>query len=486
MSQDQDPVGYASTPQAPLRPGNSLLSVVEPATGRSFASVPLSQPGDVERAIAGARRAFRCWRDTPAAERAAHLLRFAADLRANPKELATLVAREGGKVLAQAEWEVAWTADIFEYYAGMARNYAGRVIPPASAAGTSLVLKEPLGVVAAILPWNYPLLLWAWKAAPALAAGNCMVAKPSPLTPLSLLQVQERLHLPQGVHSVVVGGDDIGATLATHREVDAIAFTGTARAGKRVLQASVDSLKRIAALELSGQDSMIVWDDVDLDTAVEAACFAGFIHAGQVCTSTERLYVTDTIAHEFTTRLTRRARELRVGDPLAPDTQVGPLMTAHQRTRLLAYVTEAKARGAIVEAGGNAIGQDGGYYFEPTVLTNLRHEDLNSMGEIFGPILPVIPVPSFAEAIRLANDNPFGLGASVLTADLERALLAAHEIRAGSVWINSVLMDNNAGPFGGTRQSGFGREMGEEGFEAYLQTKHVSIDHRLTRQSWWF
>lgn len=484
MNNDAAVVGYATALDG-NRATSTTLEVIEPATGRPFTSVAVTPQAEVQERIRAARAAAPGWRDTPAAERAALLLRFARGLRDDCAELATLMAREGGKLRMQCEWEIGWTADVFEYYAGLARNHAGRVIPAASATSTSLVMKEPLGVVAALLPWNYALLLWAWKAAPALAAGNCVLAKPSPLTPLSLLHVQERLGLPPGVHSVLIGGAELGGTLASHPDIDAIAFTGTASTGKAVMRAAIDSLKRIAAMELSGQDAMIVWDDVDLETAAAAAAFSGFVHSGQVCTSTERLYVRDTIAAEFTRRLSAQAAALKVGDPLAPDTQIGPLMTAGQRRRMQEYVDNARSRGGQIEAGGHTIELNGGFYFSPTVISNLSHRDVNEMGEIFGPIIPVIPVGDFDEAIGLVNDSPYGLGASVLTADLERAMHAARNIRSGTVWINSALMDNNAGPFGGFRQSGFGRELGEEGFEAYLQSKHVNIDHRLVRQPWW-
>jgi acyl-CoA reductase-like NAD-dependent aldehyde dehydrogenase len=485
MKPDAPAVGYA-TALDNNRTTATTIDVIEPATGRPFTTVAVATDADIRDRIREARAAAQSWRDKPAAERAALLLSFARRLREDSAALVELMAREGGKVKAQCEWEVGWTADVFEFYAGMARNYAGRVIPSASPTTTSMVIKEPLGVVALLLPWNYALLLWAWKAAPALAAGNCVLAKPSPLTPVSLLHVQERLGLPPGVHAVLIGGSELGNTLATHPEVDAIAFTGTAHSGKAVMRASIDSLKRIAAMELSGQDAMIIWDDVDVETAAAAAAFSGFAHSGQVCTSTERVYVRDSIAAEFTRHLSALAAGLKVGDPLDASTQLGPLMTASQRTRMLEYVERAKSRGGRIECGGHAIELDGGFYFAPTVISNVSHQDVIDMGEIFGPIIPVIPVKDFDEAIRLVNDSPYGLGASVLTADLERALQAARNIRSGTVWINSALMDNNAGPFGGFRQSGFGREMGEEGFEAYLQTKHVSIDHRLARQPWWF
>jgi acyl-CoA reductase-like NAD-dependent aldehyde dehydrogenase len=469
----------------PSSDASGQIGVVNPATGDVIATVAEASEGNVAAVVALARQAFPSWRATPAAERSAALLRFASALRADGAELAALLTAESGKTIVESEWDIAWTAEAFEFYAGLALSHSGRMPPPQTPTGTELIVKEPVGVVAAITPWNYPLLLWAWKAAPALAAGNCVIAKPPPETPLTMMRVNDMLGLPDGVHAVVNGGAETGQHLVEHPGVDLVAFTGTARAGKEVMRACADQVKRLV-LELSGNDPMIVWDDVDLDVAVECACFAAFINAGQVCTSTERIYVRDTIAEEFTRRLAERASDLRIGDPADPGTMIGPVATEAQVERLEAYVNTARERGAVVHAGGARTGADAGFFFQPTVLSGVGHDVLRELGEIFGPIVPVIPVSTFTEAVELSNDSVYGLGANVLTSSLELALQAGRELRCGSVWINSPLIDNNAGPFGGFRQSGLGRELGLEGYEAYLETKHVTIEPVLSYQPWWF
>lgn len=461
------------------------IEVVNPATGGVISTVASSAPSEVAAKVERARAAFPAWRATPAAERAAALLRFAAALRACGGELAELLTAESGKTIIESEWDIEWAADAFEFYAGLAVSHGGRMPPAQTSTGTELVVKEPVGIVAAITPWNYPVLLWAWKAAPALAAGNCVVAKPPPETPLTMMRLNDMLVLPDGVHDVVNGGAETGRCLVEHPGVDLVAFTGTAAAGKEVIRACAEQVKRMV-LELSGNDPMIVWDDTDLDVAVECACFAAFINAGQVCTSTERIYVRDTIAEEFTRRLAARASALRIGDPSDRSTMIGPLATAAQVDRLERYVASAQERGAVVRAGGAPAGVGGGFFFRPTVLSDVSHEVLRELGEIFGPVVPVIPVSTFDEAIELANDSVFGLGANVVTSSLELALQAARDLRCGSVWINSPLIDNTAGPFGGFRQSGSGRELGVEGYEAYLETKHVTIEPALSYQPWWF
>lgn len=464
--------------------GLDSFDLVQPATGRVHARVPLDSSESVDAAVLRARAAFSAWRETSPFERAARLQTFALKLRQSIPELAPILSAEGGKPVVEAEAELEWTAGTFDYYASLARSRAGRVAPPVSASGMSLVLREPIGVVAAILPWNYPILLWAWKAAPALASGNCIIAKPSPETPLSLPAVSSLLELPDDVHSIVQGGRAIGASLVAHRGVHKVAFTGSSHTGKTILRVCAERAKR-CSVEMSGHDPLIVWDDVDLEVAVDAAVFAAFANAGQVCTSSERIYVRDTIFDAFRDRLVKQVATLKVGDPLDRSTDIGPLISTAHRDRVERYLTQALDRGAKIECGGKRLSGPGSY-FQPTVLTGLRHEDMNALGEIFGPIAPLMPVENFEEAIRLANDNQFGLSATVLTSSLDLAMRAARDLRVGTIWINNPLMDNVAAPFGGFREAGIGRELGEEGFDAYTEVKHVSIEFALKQQHWWY
>ena len=465
-------------------PARQKIVVVNPATEQTIAEVPCHPATEVEEAINLARTAFETWSIAPAMERAALLLDFARRLRDSVASLAQELVAEGGKSIVEAETEITWVADTFEYNAGLARQRAGLIAPANTHDSMDLVVKTPVGVVAAILPWNFPLLLWAWKAAPALAAGNCVIAKPSPETPLSLLKVQELLALPEGVHQIVNGFGDIGAQLVNSRKVDMVAFTGTSETGVKIMESCARQSKRVLA-EMSGNDPFIVWSDVDIETAVEAVAFAAFANAGQVCTSAERIYVANEIYDTFAQALAKRVSSLRVGDPADPKTDIGPLATSAHRARVEEYVRRACSSGAMLLTGGKALDRPG-YYFAPTVLRDVSHEFLTEVGEWFGPVAPLVRVHSFEEALRLANDSPYGLGANVLTQDLTRAMTATRDLRFGTVWVNDPLMDNNAAPFGGFRRSGMGRELGEEGFDAFLETKHVALSFALRMQPWWF
>ncbi|MGO4102526.1 aldehyde dehydrogenase [Leifsonia sp. YAF41] len=457
---------------------------ISPIDGALIAEVPMATVSDVEAAVVIARNAFENWSSQTPVERANVLQACAAQMRAVAGEVARALTLESGKPLMEAEFEVAAAADVFDYYASLARTRGGRLAPQATPTSTSLVIKEPLGVVGAILPWNYPLLLWSWKAAPALAAGNTIIAKPSPETMLSLPLLVAALDLPEGVHQILQGGADIGEALVLSRGIDKIAFTGSSAVGKKILALCAQDAKR-CSVEMSGHDAMIVWDDVDLDLAVEAALFAKFANNGQVCTAAERFFVRDTIVDEFTAKLAVRMSALLVGDPLAPGTDVGPLASFAHQARLVDYCRRAREAGAEFLLGGEPI--DGaGAYFQPTLIRGLNHEQINELGEIFGPVAPIVPIATFEEGIAYANDNRFGLSCNVLVGDLGLAMKAAWELKVGTVWINNPLPDNYAAPFGGFREAGLGRELGEEGFDAYTEAKHVWIEHGLTSQPHWY
>lgn len=460
------------------------VEVRNPANGNLLDRVPEASRADVDAAVEAAVAGQREWGQLSALARASVLLDFARRVRSQQRELAELLSTEGGSALAENMDEIRWVAEAAEFYAEMGRNVGGRVVPSQEPTLTNLVVKRPIGVVAAIAPWNYPALLLAWKFVPALAAGNAVILKPPPEAPLTVLRIAELLDTPPGVVQVVTGGAEVGKRLVEHPDTDMIAFTGTVTAGRAILHAAAEGIKRVS-LELSGQDPFVVCDDVDLETAVEAALWATFTNAGQVCTSAERIYVMRGVYDDFVTRLAARADELIVGDPLDLDTDMGALATEAQLLKAMAYVERAVALGATVLAGGQQVERTG-FFYRPTVLTGLTHEQLKDLGEVFGPIAPVVPVDTFDQALSLANDSDMGLGANLLTTDLERGWRAAKELKFGLVWINNPLVDNDAGPFGGMRHSGLGRELGEEGLEAFLETSHVSFDYRLERKYWWY
>jgi acyl-CoA reductase-like NAD-dependent aldehyde dehydrogenase len=466
-------------------PENQSETVFSPYSLEKVGEVAVTDVAGTDQACQRAAAAFCEWRLRSPFERATFLQDFACRLRGAAPDLAHWLSLEAGKPIAEAYAEIGFAADAFDFYAGLARSRGGRVAPPLAPTSTSLVIKEPVGVVAAILPWNYPILLWAWKAAPALAAGCTVVAKPSPITPLSLPAVAALLELPDGVHQIVQGGEGTALALIDHPLVAKIAFTGSSRVGTSILARAAGGAKRVS-VEMSGHDAFIVGADADPQVAAEAAAFATFINAGQVCTSAERILVARPLFDTFVSNLASCAQALRLGDPTDFATEFGPVASPAQFRRVESYVANAKARGATVVTGGRRAEGHTGLFFEPTVLTGLAHSDLLELGEVFGPIAPVVPFDTMEEAIALSNASPHGLSANVLTADLGDAMLAARDLRVGTVWINGPLMDNPAAPFGGFGMAGIGRELGEEGLEAYLESKHVAIEHRLERKPWWF
>jgi betaine-aldehyde dehydrogenase len=466
----------------------AALAIENPATEETLTELGTASPEQLDAAIAGAREAARGWAATPAVERAELLHEVATRMRALTDDLARAMTLEGGKPLIENSDEVGWTAAAFDYYAEMGRNFAGRVIPSIEATQLALVVKEPLGVWGAIVPWNYPLLLLSWKLAPALAAGNTVVAKPSELTPLSTLMLAECFSdLPPGTVNLVAGAGEVGAALVEDERNDGVAFTGSVATGKKVAAACAQRVARMN-LEMGGKDPFIVCADVGADVGVAArgGAWAAYLNAGQVCTSAERFYVQREVYDDFLHAFVNQARELRVGDPLDANTDVGPMVSGPQRAKVEAQVAAALDAGAELVVGGDRAGHERGHFYAPTVVTGAAGSTDLLREETFGPVAPIVPVGTLDEAIELANSTPFGLGANVYTRDLETAVRCLREIRAGTVWINDPLTDNDAGPFGGFKQSGFGRELGQEGLEAFQETKHVHIETKIAPKEWWY
>jgi betaine-aldehyde dehydrogenase len=464
------------------------LDVENPFTEEDFATVAVPSEEQLGAAIAAAAEAQPAWERTPAVERAELLHEVATLLRARTDELAELMTWEGGKPRIENADEVGWTAAAFDYYAEIGRDSAGRVIPSIESTQLALVVKDPVGPVGCIVPWNYPLLLLAWKLAPALAAGNATVSKPSELTPLATLAVADCFdHLPDGVVNVVAGAGEVGARIVGDQRIACVAFTGSVGTGKRIAAACAERVARVN-LEMGGKDPFIVCSDVAgrIDVAARGGAWAAFLNAGQVCTSAERFYVLDDVYDDYLEAFVETTREIKVGDPLATETDVGPMVSATQRQKVADQVEAAVTAGAEIVVGGDRAGQDRGHFFAPTVVTGAPAETDLLSEETFGPVAPITRVGSLDEAIELANSTRFGLGANVYTGDLANVVRCMREIKAGTVWFNDPLTDNDAGPFGGFKQSGLGRELGREGLEAFQETKHVHIETEIAPKEWWY
>ncbi len=467
------------------------LAVENPYTEATIESIGSASEEQVDAAIAAATEAAPTWASVPAVERGEMLHEVATRLRAQRDALAETMTLEGGKPLIENRDEVGWTAAAFDYYAELGRDSAGRVIPPIESTQLAMVVKEPIGVVACIVPWNYPLLLLAWKLAPALAAGNATVCKPSELTPLATLQMLGCLdHLPAGAVNVLAGDGAVGARIVADPRVGCVAFTGSVGTGRRI---AVECAERIARvnLELGGKDPFIVCGDVAdepgaLEIAARGGAWAAYLNAGQVCTSAERFYVEHAVYDDYLNAFVEHTQTLRLGDPFDPGTDIGPMVSAPQREKVIAQLDRAVEAGAAIATGGDASRQPRGHFLAPTVVTGAPADTDLLAEETFGPVAPIVPVASLDEAIALANSTRFGLGANVYTRDLATAVRCMRELKAGTVWINDPLTDNDAGPFGGFKQSGLGRELGREGLEAFQETKHVHMETRIERKEWWY
>jgi acyl-CoA reductase-like NAD-dependent aldehyde dehydrogenase len=464
---------------------NGSLNVINPATEESIEEIETSSREDLDKATDRGRRAFKEWRGVSGLERAEIFHELANNLRGHADELAEIMTREGGKPFIENHDEVGWTAASFDYYAEIARDSVGYLPAPIESQQLALVIKEPIGVVGCIVPWNYPLLLAAWKVAPALAAGNAVILKPSEETPLATRRMVELIEgLPEGLLQAVYGAGDVGEMLVRHPGVDMVAFTGSQETGRKVGRVAAERLIP-ANLELGGKDPFIICDDVDIEIAAQGAVWAACLNAGQVCTSAERFYVMRSIADDFVEASKSYVEGLNIGDPMDERTDIGPLINAPGREKVERHVGEALEKGAKLVVGGERWGERG-FFYKPTILTGVQPSMTVMRDETFGPVVPIVEVASLDEAIEQANSVPYGLGANVYTEDFEKMLKCMREIRAGTVWINDPLTDNDAAPFGGQKGSGIGRELGREGLEAFQESKHVHIDPKVEKKEWWY
>jgi acyl-CoA reductase-like NAD-dependent aldehyde dehydrogenase len=462
------------------RSGN-FIEVINPATGEPVDTAPRGTAEDAREAIDAAEQAFAIWSEFTQAKRAEVLRRTVELLKLHEKELATLLTKEQGKPLREATLEIRRYGHTLEYYAGLGKNIRGGYIPQIDENKYGLIIKRPLGVVGAIVPWNFPVSLLGNKIGPALLAGNTMVIKPAETTPLTDLRVVGlflEAGLPKGALNVVTGqGSVVGEEIVTNPKVRKIGFTGSTDVGRRVMASAAQGIKRVT-LELGGSDPMIVCDDANIDEAVKAAATGRFFNCGQACLAIKRLYLFESIADDFTEKLVGRARKLRVGNGLAEGTMIGPLHSASQRDEIEAQIQDAVDRGARVLAGGARLrgaDYDNGHFYAPTLLTDVPDDARVAREEVFGPALPIFKVKSLDEAIEKANDSIFGLGSSIWTNDLSRATRAAERIEAGYTWINSPQVIYDELPFGGLKQSGLGKEHGTEALDYYSETKSVVV-----------
>jgi len=462
--------------------------IIDPATEDVIGQIAETTAAEVDAAVDAGHAASRKWWRMSALERSEIMHDVANDLHAMKPRLAEALTREMGKPYKESADEVDWSVSAIRYYAETGRTDIGRVMGPAVEGHLNYTLKLPLGVVVSIQPFNYPMTLLAWEGAAALACGNAVIAKPSEYTTVTTLMFAEAFnrHLPPGLFQVLTGAGDAGRQLVEHPRTNMVAFTGSVPTGKAIA-AKCGEMMKPTLIETSGNDPFIVMPSAPLDVVARGAAFSAYMNCGQICVSAERFFVHQDVHDEFVERLAEEAKKIRIGNGLQ-QVEMGPMVAEKERTRYEGVLERAQQQGAEVAlGGGRPDGFDRGWFVEPTILTgcNPQMDILNH--ESFGPVAPICRVESFEQALEYANDSQYGLGACLYTTDMRESFRAAEELDGGMVWINAPLLDNDAGPFGGTKMSGMGRQLGPEGLETFRKTKFVWLDPECgTQDFWWF
>ena len=465
------------------------ITRISPAHDCPVTQVPEGTADDVDKAVAAAKKSFAsgAWAGIAGAERSAVLYAVADGLVKRKEELALLETLESGKPLSQAGFEVEWAAGLWKHASALCRHLYGESCNTLGEATVSITLREPIGVVGLITPWNFPLLIASQKAPYALPAGCSIVIKPSEMTSATTLLLAEILKecgLPDGVFNVVTGyGDPVGQALCEHRDVEMISFTGSTRVGKAVTRAAAGTMKKVC-LELGGKNPMIVMDDADLDAVVDAARLGAFFNMGECCNASSRILVQEGIADTFVERLTAFAREVPVCDPMEEDSKLGAIINEAQEERILGYIQTGREDGATVCMGGGKVETDKGRFLEVTILDHVPIDSVVAKEEVFGPVLSIVRFKTLDEAIAIANGTDFGLSSGIFTNDYNQAMKAARQLRAGTVWVNTWLEGHPEICFGGYKQSGLGRELGSRAVEEYTEEKSVLFSLGK-RQPWW-
>ena len=464
------------------------FDVMNPATDAVIAKVPDASAKDVDAAVAAARRAFESWREVTAQERGRILLRLATRMRNELPRLAELETRNSGKPIVESEFDLTDVATCFEYYGGLATKLHGEVMNVPDNA-VSLAIKEPIGVAGQIIPWNYPLLMAAWKLAPALSAGCTMVIKPAEQTPLTLLEFArffEECGLPKGVVNVVTGFGETGAAIVAHPDVDKIAFTGSLEVGKLIMRNAADSLKKVS-LELGGKSPNIFFADADFEAAVDGALFGVFINQGEVCSAGSRVLIERPIYKKMLDAMVEKAKNIKLGDGMDRATKMGPVVSKEQLERVTKYQEIGRKEAKVASGGGRPKDPalQKGYFVEPTIFYDVDNSARIAREEIFGPVMSVIPFDDEEEAVRIANDSRYGLAAAVWSRDIFRCFRVVRRLQAGIVWVNHMQPTYVEAPWGGYKMSGIGRELGPWGAEEYLQVKQVHINLNEQPVGWY-